>query len=205
MEKDINNNNYVKNQNHYNEYKEYINNDILKLYYQFIHLKSLYRQGWLTHILDKSAENKVESVADHSWSVAMLSMSVIQKYKLDLDLEKCMKLAIVHELGEIYAGDFIPNQISKEEKHNLEAQAVDTVLDEVSFDNDFKELWLEFENQTSEEAVFVKQIDKIEPILQSIAYGIKPKDFFNTDTSYITIPCLREIVEDAYKLSEQDI
>lgn len=205
MEKDINNNNYVKNQNHYNEYKKYINNDILKLYYQFIHLKDLYRQGWLTHIIGMEAENKIESVADHSWSVAMLSMSIIQKYNLKLNLEECMKLSIVHELGEIYAGDYIPNQISKEEKHKLEEKAVDTLLDEVNFDNNFKNLWLEFENQTSEEAVFVRQVDKLEPILQSIAYGIKPKDFFNEDISFITIPCLREIVEDAYKLSEQDI
>ena len=36
MEKDINNNNYVKNQNPYNKYRDYIQNDVLKLYYQFV-------------------------------------------------------------------------------------------------------------------------------------------------------------------------
>ncbi len=39
----------------------------------------------------------------------MLAMSIIEKYELDLDIEKCMKLAMIHEFGEIYAGDFIPN------------------------------------------------------------------------------------------------
>ena len=198
MEKDINNNNYVKNQNPYNKYKDNIHNDVLKLYYQFIHLKNLYRQGWLTHIIGLDAENRIESVADHSWSVSILCMSIIQKYHLDLELEKCMKIAIVHELGEIYAGDFIPNQVSKEEKHKLEEQAVDSLLNEASFDNDFKELWLEYENQLSEEAVFVKQVDKLEPMLQAPAFGVKTKDYFNDEC--ITIPCLKEILEESYEL-----
>ena len=198
MEKDINNKNYVKNQNPYNKYKDNIHNDVLKLYYQFIHLKNLYRQGWLTHIIGLDAENRVESVADHSWSVSILCMSIIQKYHLDLELEKCMKIAIVHELGEIYAGDFIPNQVSKEEKHKLEEQAVDSLLNEVSFDNNFKELWLEYENQLSEEAVFVKQVDKLEPMLQAPAFGVKTKDYFNDEC--ITIPCLKELLEESYEL-----
>lgn len=198
MEKDINNNNYVKNQNPYNKYKDNIHNDVLKLYYQFIHLKDLYRQGWLTHIIGLDAENRVESVADHSWSVTILCMSIIQKYHIDLDLEKCMKIAIVHELGEIYAGDFIPNQVSKEEKHILEEKAVDSLLNEASFDNNFKELWLEYENQLSEEAVFVKQVDKLEPMLQAPAFGVKTKDYFNDEC--ITIPCLKELLEESYEL-----
>lgn len=198
MEKDINNKNYVKNQNPYNKYKDNIHNDVLKLYYQFIHLKNLYRQGWLTHIIGLDAENRVESVADHSWSVTILCMSIIQKYHLDLDLEKCMKIALVHELGEIYAGDFIPNQVSKEEKHKLEEQAVDSLLNEASFDNNFKELWLEYENQLSEEAVFVKQVDKLEPMLQAPAFGVKTKDYFNDEC--ITIPCLKELLEESYEL-----
>ena len=200
MEKDIKNSNYVKNQNPYNEFKNNIQNDVLKLYYQFIHLKNLYRQGWLTNIIGMDAENKVESVADHSWSVAMLCMSIIQKYNLDLDLDNCIKLAIVHELGEINAGDYIPHQISKEEKHKLEVQAVDDLLNEASFENDYKELWIEYENQTSEEAVFVKQVDKLEPMLQAPAYGVRTKDHFNDEC--ITIPCLRELLNEAYELSE---
>lgn len=199
MEKDINNNNYVKNQNPYNKYKQYISNDVLKYYYQFIHLKNLYRQGWLKEIIGIEAENRIETAADHSWSVAMLCMTIIQKYQLDLDYQKCMVLAIIHELGEIYAGDFIPNQVSKEEKHKLEEKAVDTFLSEALFDNDFKNLWLEYENKTTKEAVFVKEVDKLEPILQSIAYGVKPKSYFKDEV--ITIPCLRKVLNDAYNLS----
>ncbi|MBO4245533.1 MAG: HD domain-containing protein [Bacilli bacterium] len=200
MEKDIKNNNYVKNQNPYNKLKGYVHNDVLKLHYQYIHLKNLYRQGWLTNIMGIDAENKVESDADHCWSVTMLAMSIIQKYQLNLNLEKCMKLAIVHELGEVYAGDYVPNQISKEEKHLLEEQAVDNLLNEANFANNFKELWLEYENQLSEEAKFIKQVDKLEPIIQTVAYGVKPKEFFKDDA--ITLPYLREILDEVYELAE---
>ena len=199
MKKDINNDNYVKNQNPYNKYKNYINNDVLKLYYQFTHLKNLYRQGWLIHIIGIDGENRVESVADHSWAVTMLCMSIIKKYNLDLNLEKCMMLSLVHELGEVYAGDFIPNQVSKKEKHKLEEESVNKLLKEATFDNDFKILWLEYENQLSEEAVFVKQVDKLEPILQALAYDLNPQDYF--DDEAIKLPYLKDLLNEVYETS----
>ena len=76
MLKDERNNNYVKNQSPYNKYKNVIHNDILKLYYQFNHLKNIYRQGWLVSLLGMDYENKIESVADHTWSVTMLALKV---------------------------------------------------------------------------------------------------------------------------------
>lgn len=200
MLKDERNNNYVKNQNPYNKYKENIHNDILKLYYQFNHLKNIYRQGWLVSLLGMDYENKIESVADHTWSVTMLALSVIEKYNLDLNIEKCMKLAIIHELGEIYLGDIIPNVISKNEKHKLEEDAVDELLSPIDFDNDFKELWLEYDNGKTPEADFIKQVDKLEAALQTISYGLNP-GVLNCDHK-IKMPCLVEILKDAYKIAE---
>ena len=154
MLKDERNKNYVKNENPYNKYKNNIHNDVLSLYYQFNHLKNIYRQGWLISLLGMDYENRIESVADHTWSVTMLALSIIEKYNLDLNIEKCMKLAIIHELGEVYSGDIIPNVISKEEKHQIEEAAVDELLSPIGFDNDFKELWLEYDNAESLEADF---------------------------------------------------
>lgn len=202
MLQDNNNNNYIKNSNPYYKYKEKINNDVLKLYYQFIHLKNIYRQGWLTSLLGMEYEDKVESVADHSWSVTLLALTIIEKYNLDYNIEKCMKLALVHELGEIYAGDFTPNQISKEEKHILEEKAVDKLLDEVDFKNDFKILWLEYENKASKEADFIKQVDKLECILQAGSYGLQSKHIKGAET--IDIPCLQDILKDVYEITKNN-
>jgi putative hydrolase of HD superfamily len=72
----------------------------------------------------------------------MLAISIIEKYKLDYDITKCMKLSIIHELGEIYAGDFTPcDNITKAKKHELEKEAVQRLLNSINFENDFFQLW----------------------------------------------------------------
>lgn len=195
--KDENNLNYIKRYSSYNQYKEkQINNDLITLYYQFNHLKNIYRQGWLKGLLEVKNVAEIESVADHSWSVAMLAISVIEKHKLDLDITKCMKLAIVHELGEIYAGDFTPiENITKEEKHELEKKAVERVLDSISFENDFLELWEEYENQETEESQFIKEIDKLECILQASCYGLDIS-YMKNSINGITLPYLKDMLEE---------
>ena len=122
---------------------------------------------------------------------------------LDLNIEKCMKLAIIHEIGEIYAGDFIPNQIDKSEKHKLEEASLDTLLKDINFNNDFKKLWLEFENQESPEAKFIREVDILECVLQSGSYNLNSKCIKRA--SQITIPCLKEILEDVNDLTKNNI
>ena len=202
MLKDEINNNFVKNQNPYKKFKSHLENDVLKLYYQFIHLKNIYRQGWLTTLLGMEYKEKIESVADHSWAVTLLALSIIEKYNLNLNIEKCMRLALVHEIGEIYAGDYIPNQVAKEKKHQLEENAVDTLLNDVDFDNDFKNLWLEFETGKTKEADFIKQVDKLECILQAGSYGLNAKCI--AGYNMITIPCLKEILDEITLLTKDN-
>ena len=175
MLKDSNNNNYIKNENPYNRYKNLVNNDVIKLFLQLSHLKNLYRQGWLTKLLGMEYKENVETVADHSWSVALLAISIIEKYNLKYDIEKCIKLALVHEFGEIYAGDYTTNSIAKDKKHILEKEAVEKLLHDIHFKNDFQELWNEYENGESEEAKYIKQIDKLECMMQAVCYGTRRK------------------------------
>lgn len=196
------NNNYIKNENPYLEYKNQIKNDSIKLFFQLVHLKNLYRQGWLTKLLGMEYSDIAESVADHSYGVAMLALTVIEKYNLDYNMEKCIKIALIHELGEIYAGDYTVNSISKEEKHKFEKKAVEKLLQDIKFDNDFQELWNEYENQQSKEAQFIKQIDKLECIMQAVCYGLDAK-YINGDEK-INIPCLLEILEEIKEISKNN-
>ncbi|MBO5005698.1 MAG: HD domain-containing protein [Clostridia bacterium] len=202
MLKDAINNNYIKNENTYNKYKNSINNDAVKLFFQFSHLKNLYRQGWITKLLGMDYCDKTESVADHSWSVAMLAITIIEKYNMNYNTEKCIKLALVHELGEIYAGDYTPNTITKEEKHKLENEAVEKIFSDVEFKNDFKQLWNEYENELSEEAKFIKQLDKLECIMQSVCYGLDAK--YINGAEKITIPCLIEVLNEVRDISKNN-
>ena len=175
--KDEKNQNYIKDLNPYEKFEK-IDNDLLSFYMKYNHLKNIYRQGWLKVRIGLEHKDKCESVADHSFSVALLALTIIEKNKLNLDAFKCIKMALIHELGEIYAGDFTPfDNISKEEKHIKEKEAILEVLKNLDEDNDFFELWEEFEKAESPEAVFIKNVDQLEFLLQASAYGYDAKYF----------------------------
>lgn len=203
--KDENNSNYIKKASSYNQYKDKgIKNDLIGFYYQFNHLKDMYRQGWIKNLLGEEYIEKIESIADHSWSLAMFAISVIEKYKLNYDISKCMKLSIIHELGEIYAGDFTPNDsITKEKKHELEKEAIEKLLNTVRFENDFLELWEEYEKNETEEAQFIKQLDKLECIMQASCYGLDIS-YMKTSINKITLPFLKEILEELKTLTKNN-
>ncbi len=171
------NNNYIKDTSPYEKFKR-IDNDIISFYMKYNQLKNLYRQGWLKVRIGLEHKEKCESVADHSFSVALLSLTIIEKEKLPLDAFKCIKMGIIHELGEIYAGDYTPyDNITKEEKHIKEKEAIIKVLNTLDKENDFLELWEEFEIGKTEEAKFIKSVDQLEFLLQACAYGYDAKYF----------------------------
>ena len=203
--KDENNSNYISMQSSYSKYKtKNINNDLISFFYQFNHLKNIYRQGWLKGLLDVETINDVESIADHSWSVAMLAISVIEKYRLEYDITKCMKLAIVHEIGEVYAGDFTPrDNVSKDKKHELEKDAVKRILSSVSFENDFYEVWEEFEKQETKESIFIKQLDKLECMMQASCYNLDIS-YMKSSIENITLPFLKEIVDELIRITKEN-
>jgi len=199
--KDEKNNNYIKDTNPFEKFK-IIDNDILAFYLKYNQLKNIYRQGWLKVRVGIEFKEKCESIADHSFSVALLALTIIEKYKLNLDAFKCIKMGIIHELGEVYAGDFTPyDNVSKEEKHLKEKEAIITVLESLDQNNDFMELWNEFEEGKSEEAKFIKNIDKLEFLLQACAYEFDIQ-YFNMSINNITDPYCKEIAQAAMQISK---
>lgn len=63
-------------------------------------MKDLKRSGWI-----KRQVTNPESDADHSFSVAVLVLLLAPK---ELNLQRCLELALVHDLPEIYSGDYTP-------------------------------------------------------------------------------------------------
>lgn len=201
--KDEINGNYIKDTNPYLRYSDKeIKNDVIKLYLQFNHLKNLYRQGWLKVRLGLEHKDKCESVADHSWSMALLAMTIIEKYKLNYDINKCIKMAIVHELGEIYTGDYTPDDhMDPDKKHEEERQNIRKLLSVVNFDNDFLEIWEEFESQSTEESIFMKELDKLEFLMQGTAHELDV-EYLKYSRSKITLPVLKEILDELMILTK---
>ena len=86
-------------------------------------MKSIPRQGWI----DKLSIDRPESVADHSYSMAIMAMVIsdLENY----DSEKIIKMVLLHDLAESKIGDFTPEQISKKEKEKIENNAFDEIIE----------------------------------------------------------------------------
>ena len=141
---------------------------IVEAYLEFCHLKQLYRQGWLRRGV---SEQLCESVAEHSLGVAVLALFVLDGCLLDLDRDKVLRMALLHDFGEIYAGDLTPSDgVPSAEKRRREAEAVARVLAKLPNGTEHIALWHEYEAGLSGEAQFVRQVDRLEMGMQAAIY-----------------------------------
>ncbi|CAN6444518.1 unnamed protein product [Victoria cruziana] len=130
-------------------------------------LKTTKRKGWINHGITNP-----ESIADHMYLMAV--MALIANDIPGVDRERCIKIAIVHDIAEAIVGDITPSDgVPKAEKSRREHEALTymcEVLGEQSRAAEVKELWAEYENNSSLEAKLVKDFDKVEMILQALEY-----------------------------------
>jgi putative hydrolase of HD superfamily len=171
---------------------------------QTMHLKRLYRQGWLKRGVPESA---CESVADHSFGVAMLALLAPAPADIDgrlLDRGRAVLLATVHELGEIYAGDITPvDGVSKEEKNRRERESVERLAAGLDPETaaSIRELWEEFESERTPEARFVRMLDRLEMGVQAAVYRAegfpRMEEFLASAERAATDPELRDVLRSA--------
>ncbi|KAK9458153.1 HD domain-containing protein [Dipodascopsis uninucleata] len=141
-------------------------------------LKSQKRTGWLDRGVSKV---NAESIADHMYRMAVMCMLAPEMGDEDfdgisLDSTKCVKIALVHDLAEAVVGDLTPHDpVGADEKHwreRITMQYLSKLIEPINSrtSRELEEYYLEYENQSSPEARFVKDIDKFEFLLQTIEY-----------------------------------
>ena len=176
----------------------------LASYLRLMRLKRLYRQGWLKRGLPEAL---CESVAEHSFGTALLALLIAGK---DgdcgglgrVDPARAALLALVHEMGESYAGDITPvDGVSREAKEALERDAIMRALEGHPDREWFISLWEEFEAGETPEAAFVRQLDRLEMGLQAAlqeAEGFPGMgEFYDSARRTVVEPRLRSILEEA--------
>jgi len=134
-------------------------------------LKNVVRTGWKI----KGIKNP-EKVSDHSFRVAILSM--IYAKNIEVDSEKCVKMALIHDLQEIYTGDIATRlnendqTASNKEKAKLEKNGFIRLISKLPEEHkkELYNLWTELNEQKTNEAKFVIDMDKIEMVLQALEY-----------------------------------
>ena len=169
----------------------------VKVYFELSHLKQLYRQGWLRRGITRE---RCESVADHSYAASLFAYWLARAEFPELDAELILRMMLMHDLGEVYIGDIVPqDQISPETKSQLERQAVNQIFANLPEGDAYIQLWDEFEAASSPEARFVRQIDRLEMALQAGLYEHQGEhnlqEFFDSADQAVYDPRLRRIFE----------
>ncbi len=143
-----------------------IYSDLRKFFEYGLKLKSTKRAGWI----NKVGVNDPESVADHSYSTCLVSM--VLSDLLGLKTEKVLKMAILHDLAESIIGDYMPGEIGKKSKYELEQRAMELILQSVpaSIRIKYHKIWEEYSQNRTRSANFVHLVDKLELALQAKQY-----------------------------------
>ncbi|KAG0050647.1 HD domain-containing protein 2 [Gryganskiella cystojenkinii] len=152
---------------------------------QFLHtvekLKRTKRTGWVNNGIKPA-----ESIADHMYRMGIMALLIDEK-TAGVDKDRCIKMAIVHDLAESLVGDITPyDGVSNEDKHTQERNAMHHLCHELlgwtAQAQEISGLWAEYEAAATPEALLVKDFDKFEMIMQALEYekseDITLEDFF---------------------------
>ncbi len=131
-------------------------------------LKTTKRTGWVMR-----GVHHPESIADHMYRMSLMAM-VASFSNGAVDTNKCIKLALIHDLAEAKVGDITPHcGVSDDDKYNLELSTMEEIrsmLGSTMGGDEIIALWKEYEEGCTEEAKLLKDLDKIEMILQAQEY-----------------------------------
>jgi putative hydrolase of HD superfamily len=140
---------------------------ILSLYNRLLALKHLPRTGWL-----QRGVLKTESVAEHTFGVAALALLVGDQIP-DLDRGRLLTLALLHDMAEALMGDLPVGArrfFGAQAKQDAEYRAMDELVGDSPNAEEYLALWKEYSERESREARLIKQLDRLEMLLQALAY-----------------------------------
>ncbi|MDN6275355.1 HD domain-containing protein [Psychrobacter sp.] len=126
-------------------------------------LKRVNRRSYVTQTTRK------ENSAEHSWHLAMACWSIVEQFELDINHEKLLKMALVHDLGEVDAGDTFLYASSRSTAHVEEREGIARLQAERGNGiSDLGEIWEEQETGSSKETQLLKVVDRLLPFLLNL-------------------------------------
>jgi len=114
---------------------------------------------------------RFENSAEHSWQGAPMALVFREYIPEEVNLEKVMSMLLIHDLGEIYAGDtFIFDDLGKSDSYDREFESLKISLGKLPSDQQdtFLKLWQEFETGVSIEAKYARVLDALVPLLNHL-------------------------------------
>ncbi|AIL46884.1 HD domain-containing protein [Elizabethkingia anophelis] len=150
-------------------------------------------------------DSRRENTAEHSWQIVILAQILYPyaKNKEQVDLLRVIRMLSIHDLVEINAGDtflFDEEQMKgKFEREKIAAKKIFGILDE-PLQSEFYNMWIEFEEEETPDAIFACSIDRIMPfILNSNTSGKSWTEAGITETQ------VRNMLENAIKRASDEM
>lgn len=128
-------------------------------------LKSVQRASQLC---DRS---RLENSAEHSWHVALYALTLAEHANRPIRIDRVIKMLLIHDIVEIDAGDNpIHGDHDTSEIEAIERAAADRLFGLLPADQaaGFRSLWEEFEAAETDDAIFAKSIDRVQPVVHNL-------------------------------------
>jgi putative hydrolases of HD superfamily len=136
-------------------------------------LKTSKREGWRRFGIEKG-----ESIADHMYRMSLMTLLCPPSLAPKLDLARCMKMCLIHDMAEAIVGDITPvDGVPKPEKSRREAETMDYITQKLLGSvygglagREIREIWQEYEDSQTLDSHFVHDLDKMELLCQMVEY-----------------------------------
>ncbi len=161
--------------------------------------KRILRSGWVREKIQNP-----ESVAEHSFRLSVMAMILADS--LGLDKEKLIKMALLHDLGEVITGDVVWSRGAiidirkRTEKEEQEKRGIEKIFGIIGEQDEYTKLYGDMIERVSSEAKIFWQLDKLEMAIQALEYEIeqdkKLHEFFVNANLQITHPLLKKILNE---------
>jgi len=145
------------------------------------------RSGWIKRRIENP-----ESIYEHSCKVGLAAHYL-------LGSPSAVSIAVVHDLSEIYEKDYLPGEISSEEKRQKEIKSMKKASEQLPNGKLWFGAWMTYEYKAGEGKV-IYELDKMCPVIQSIDYlhqgkGENLEEFYLNARNKITTPKLIELLD----------
>jgi putative hydrolase of HD superfamily len=135
-----------------------------------VRLKAIPRAGW---VLRGVPAGDAESVAAHSWGVALVALALAELHPEPVDVGRLLSMCLLHDLAESVFGD-LPGPanayLPPGAKQAAERQALADMLAGLPFGPAWQALWEEYEGGATVEAQLARDADRLDMLIQAVGY-----------------------------------
>lgn len=184
------------------------NSALIDLFLRANEIKTIPRTGWV-----REKVKDPESVAEHLFSLSFITMQLApilsERLEYPLNIPKLIKMALLHDFGEIEVGDIVVYRGAKinieqmKEKEKNERKAIKNLFAATDKSNLMLSFFDEFLERETLEAKILWQLDRFDFALQALSYeltqGIVLDEFFEHARANITDELLLELLDETLK------